>query len=281
MGEKWREVYTEEQIKKIQRIEVNSLKVLDEACNKLGICYFVYGGTLIGAVRHKGFIPWDDDLDVAMPRNDYMRFVYEAAKILPEEYYLQTPYTDKKTPFPYSKLRLKGTEYIEYINHRIDIEKGIYIDIYPIDNIPDSDSEYIKMHKEYAKIAKRYVLRQCPYPSSQGKGITRKIKNIARFVLSHIMKVIPQKYFIGKIDGIMTRYNHVQTERKGNLFYPRPANVFYNLFPLQDGVFEGMPVKLPGDWDRHLRLRYGNYMEFPPEEERIGHIPYILDFGKY
>ena len=116
---------------------------------------------------------------------------------------------------------------------------------------------------------------------SKGKSITRKIKNIARFVLSHIMKVIPQKYFIGKIDRIMTRYNHVQTERKGNLFYPRPANVFYNLFPLQDGVFEGMPVKLPGDWDRHLRLRYGNYMEFPPEEERIGHIPYILDFGKY
>lgn len=70
MNEKWREIYTEEQIHKIQKIELNNLKVLDDVCKKIGIEYFVYGGTLIGAVRHKGFVPWDDDLDVAMSRSD-------------------------------------------------------------------------------------------------------------------------------------------------------------------------------------------------------------------
>ena len=281
MREKWREVYTEEQLKKLQQIELENLKVLDDACSKLGIRYFVYGGTLIGAVRHRGFIPWDDDLDVAMLREDYMRFVSQAQSVLPDGYYLQTPYTDKKTPFLYSKLRLKGTTYIEYINHRLDIEKGIYIDIYPIDNIPDDNNEYLKAHKKQQKLAKLYVLRQCPYPSVEGKSAKRRIKNAARFVLSHIVRLVPRSYFVKWADDNMTQYNHMQTKRKGNLFYPEAVNVFYDMLPPERGVFEGMTVNLPANWDRHLTDRYGDYMKLPPHEARVGHIPYILDFGNY
>lgn len=280
MNEKWREVYSEEQIHKIQEIELKNLKVLDEVCKKLNIEYFLYGGTLIGAVRHKGFIPWDDDLDVAMERQDYMKFVHEAHAFLPEEYSLQTPYTDKKTPYLYSKLRLKGTKYIEYISHKLKIEQGVYIDIYPIDNIPDDDNEYIRQHKKYQKLAMKYVLRQCCHPSVEEKGLKRKVKNIMRFILSTIIKVVPQKWFVKRADGIMTKYNGIRTIRKGNLSYPKLGNVFYDLFPLQTGTFENITVKLPGKWDEHLKSRYGNYMEFPPEEERIGHKPYLLDFGE-
>ena len=280
MKEKWREIYTEEQIKKIQEIELQNLKVLDDVCKKLNIEYFLYGGTLIGAVRHKGFVPWDDDLDIAMDRKDYMRFVREAHAILPDNYYLQTPYTDKKTPYLYSKLRLKGTTCIEFIHHRLDIEQGIYIDIYPIDNVTDDDGEYMKEYSEYQKLARCYVLRQCKYPSVEGKSLKRRIKNVLRYVLSTVVKIVPQSYFVNKADKIMTKHNGEKTGRKGNLFYPEPTNVFYDMFPLEDGIFEGVKVKLPGNWDRHLTSRYDDYMEFPPEEERIGHKPYILDFGE-
>jgi len=280
MKEKWREIYTDEQIKKIQEIELENLKVLDEVCQKLGIEFFAYGGTLIGAVRHNGFIPWDDDLDVAMERQDYVKFVNEAYKFLPEGYFLQTPYTDLKTPYLYSKLRRKGTKCIEYIAHKLNIEQGIYIDIYPIDNIPDDDNKYIKQHEKYQKIARTYVLRQCCYPAVEGKSIGRRIKNVIRFILSTMIKSIPQKCFIKRADAIMTKYNDISTIRKGNLSYPKLGNVFYNLFPLKNGRFESVEIKLPGEWDKHLKSRYGDYMKLPRCEERIGHRPYLLDFGK-
>ena len=79
--EKWRDIYTEKQLKTVQEIERKNLSVMTEVCEKLGIDFFAYGGTLIGAVRHKGFIPWDDDLDVALPRQDYMTFAKKAKEI--------------------------------------------------------------------------------------------------------------------------------------------------------------------------------------------------------
>ena len=84
MNEKWREVYTIEQIKNIQNLELKNLKILQDVCSKININFFLYGGSLIGAVRHKGFVPWDDDLDIAMLRPDYEKFVKEAPKHLPD-----------------------------------------------------------------------------------------------------------------------------------------------------------------------------------------------------
>lgn len=279
--EKWKKIYSDEQIKKVQQIELMNLKVIEEVCGKLGVQFFAYGGTLIGVVRHQGFIPWDDDLDIAMPRADYIKFIQEAGKYLHSEYYLQTPYTDKKTPYPYTKLRLKHTKYVEYGYHKLSIEQGLYVDIYPIDNLPDDDSAYYKQYKAYQKLVKLYARRQCPYVSDSGRSIQLAVKKVAKFLGSFVLKIIPQKYLIKKIDLIATKYNECDTVRKGNLNYPKPVNVFYNLFPLKDGQFEGHAIKLPGEWDRHLKSRYGDYMTFPPEEERIGHKPYILDFGKY
>ena len=279
--EKWKEVYTSEQIRKVQKIELRNLVVLGEVCSKLGVKFFAYGGTLIGAVRHKGFVPWDDDLDVGMMRTDYNKFVAQAPKYLPDEYELQTPYNTPQTPYPYTKLRLKGTKYVEYGYHRLNIEQGIYIDIYPIDDLPDDDELFHKQFKQYQRLSKIYAWRQCPYLSDECLSIKGLIKQGIKFCLSFGLKLFPQKYLIQKIDRVATRYNGNKTERKGNLNFPRPVNVFYNIQPFEDGEFNDYSIMLPGGWHHHLNLRYGNYMEYPPEEERIGHKPYLLDFGQY
>ena len=281
MAEKWEELYTREQIEKIRALELKNLKVLQSVCDRLGIEFVLYGGSLIGAVRHKGFVPWDDDLDVAMLREDYMRFVEQAPALLPEEYVLQTPYNDKRTPYTYTKLRLKGTKYVDFANHRIKTEHGIYADIYPIDRIPDDDAEYLKSFKKYQKLVLLYIWRQAPYPSTEGTGLKRELKSAVKRIVSALLHLIPQKCFIRRIDHVMTRYNHLETKRMGNLFFPEPKNLFYDVLPFEKGEFEGIEVNLPRNWDLHLTLRYGNYMELPPEEERIGHKPYLLDFGKY
>ncbi len=279
--EKWREVYTEEQIKQVQKIELQNLYVLEDVCSKLNIDFFAYGGTLIGAVRHKGFIPWDDDLDIAMLRSDYDKFISEANKYLPEEYELQTPYNNPKTPYPYTKLRLKGTKYVEYGYHKLNIEQGIYVDIYPIDDLPDDEELYLKQFKQYQRLTKLYAWRQCPFLSDESTSVKIIIKKITKFCVSLVLKLVPQKYLMNRINKIATRYNGKETKRKGNLNFPRPVNVFYNIQPFEIGKFDNHSIMLPGGWDQHLTSRYGDYMQLPPEEERLGHKPYLLDFGKY
>lgn len=281
MNEKWREVYTEEQIKKIQEIEMKNLRVITEVCEKLGIEFFLYGGSLIGAVRHKGFIPWDDDLDIGMLRDDYMRFVKEAPYLLPEEYYLQSPYNDKNSPYFYTKLRLKGTKYIEHCNYKLKIEQGIYVDIYPIDNMPDADDEFLEKYNRFQKNIRLFVWRQTPYSDEPEKTLKRRIRNTIKKCVCLCLRLIPHDYFVKKIDGIMTSDNDKVTTRKGNYSYFNPTNLFYDIHPYEKGIFEGVEVNLPKSWDAHLKSRYGDYMELPPEEERLGHKPYVLDFGKY
>lgn len=279
--EKWRDIYTEEQLRLLQRLEMQNLHVLTDVCQKLNIQFFLYGGSLIGAVRHNGFVPWDDDLDVALLREDYMRFVREAHKYLPDNYYLQTPYDDKKSPYIYSKLRLKGTRCVEYIHHRTKIEQGIYVDIYPIDNIPDDESLFLRKYNEFQKMVKWFCLRQSPCAAQPAESWKRKLRHVARFGVSTLLKLIPHDYFVKRIDKIMMAYNDRETQRQGNYSYPNPTNLFYGVVPFEKGMFEGVEVNLPHNWDRHLNMRYGNYKELPPVEERIGHMPYILDFGKY
>lgn len=281
MAEKWQEIYTEEQIKKIQEIEIRNLKEIKRVCEKIGVEFFLYGGSLIGAVRHKGFVPWDDDLDIAMSRDDYMKFVKEAPKYLSDEYYLQTPYSDKKSPYFYSKLRLKGTKCIEYAHYKMNIEQGIYVDIYPIDKLPDDDDEFLRLYNEFQKIVRYFVLRQCPYPAEPSDSLKRRVKNVIKWCVGIALRLIPHKVFVKKLDSIMTLQNDKNTNLYGNYSYFDPVNFFKDIYPFEKGTFEGIEVNLPNQWDYHLTSRYGDYMQMPPEDERIGHKPYVLEFGDY
>ncbi len=280
MSEKWKEVYTKEQLEKLQNIEIRNLKELQRVCKIIGVEFFLYGGSLIGAVRHKGFIPWDDDLDIAFLRDDYEKFINEAPKHLSKEYFLQSPYTDKKSPYFYSKLRLKGTKYIEYGNHKLKMEQGIYVDIYPIDKLPNDDELFLKRYSKFQKYIKLFILRQRYFREEKSKTFKQKTKAIFRFCCSMCLKIIPHKCFVKKLDKIMKMENKNETNRYGNYSYFDPTNLFHKVTPYEKGFFEGIEVNLPNDWQFHLASRYGDFMEFPPEDKRIGHRPYILDFGQ-
>ena len=279
--EKWQEFYTEEQLKTVQQTQLLLLDEFSSLCEKLGLNWFVYGGTMIGTVKYHGFIPWDDDVDVALPREDFAVLAEKGADCLADAFYLQTPYTDPRTPYPYMKLRLKGTRYIEYGTHKIDMEQGIYMDIYPIDHLPADDKAYRNMYRSFRRLQKMFVFRQCPYSQSKNPSLIGRAKKAARRIVSAALKVLPARSIIRRADRIATKYNATETGRYGNLFYPRPVNVFASIFPLKEAEFEGRKVFLPHDWENHLRSRYGNIDELPPPEKRIGHRPYILDFGAY
>lgn len=268
---------THEQLKEINMVQVGILSEVALVCSKLGIKYYIVHGSLLGTIRNNRFVPDDDDIDIAIYRKDYVRFLNEAYKYLPQDYYLQTPYTDKKTPYSYSKLRLKNTKYIEYGYHRLNIEQGVYVDIYPIDTLPDDRADFLKQYKKFQRVAKLYAWRQCPYLFDQRKTIKIYIKKIIKFCFSYFLKLFPQKIFVNKLDKIATMYNGTDNSLYGNMHYPKPVNYFKNIVPFENGMFNGFNIKLPGGWEEHLKSRYGNYMELPPAEKRIGHKPYILE----
>lgn len=279
MSEKWREYYTEEQLKSLQNIEKKALKSFIEVCEKNGLEYFVYGGTLLGVEKYNGIIPWDDDIDVALPRKSYDRLMELGSEAFSFDLFLQTPYNCKKSPFPYAKLRVKGTKYVEYVNRNLDIESGIYIDIYPVDKIPDDERLRRKQYKQVRKWILIYVCRQSKLYDKETHGVKDVLKKIVKLIICNGLKVFSQKYCMNKIDKYMTRYNDTECQRYAALNSPNYNNIYLNLYPLQSGKFDGLNVKLPGDYKTHLRMRYGDYSDLPPEDKRVGHIPYILDCG--
>lgn len=163
--EKWREFYTDAQLKKVQELELMLLDELDRVCRELDISFFMYGGSLIGAVKFRGFVPWDDDIDVALPRQAYRKLAREGSRVLSDSFVLQSPYEDNRSPFPYLKLRLKGTRFAEYGFHQLPIEQGIYVDIYPIDRVPKDRQAYLNAFERFHKLAALYSRSRCPYVS--------------------------------------------------------------------------------------------------------------------
>ncbi|EXM40995.1 hypothetical protein RASY3_02435 [Ruminococcus albus SY3] len=277
--DKWKEYYSDTQIKKLQAIALENLRIFIEACETLRLTYFVYGGTLLGVEKYNKMIPWDDDIDVAMPRDSYMKFVKYAPKILPKEYYIQSPYNNKNCPYPYVKLRKRGTKYVEYINRNLNIETGIYIDIYPIDRIPDNEHLRRKQFKKVRKWILIYVYRQSRLFDKDEHSLIGHLKNLIKWGICNTCKVFSQKYCIKKIDQYMTMYNDTKTQRYAALNSPNYNNIYLKLYPLKKAMFNGIEVNIPGDHKTHLKMRYGDYSKLPPEEERYGHVPYILDLG--
>lgn len=127
---------TDEELRKMQLLQVDMIAELDRVCRKHDIKYVLYGGTMLGAVRHKGYIPWDDDADLAMLREDYEKFKKVAHELNPDICFFQDSDTDKYYRWGYAKLRRTGTEFIRSGQEHLKCKTGVFIDIFPLDDIP-------------------------------------------------------------------------------------------------------------------------------------------------
>lgn len=152
-------VLTTSDLENMHKIQLNMLIEFDKICRRNNIKYILDAGTLLGAVRHKGFIPWDDDIDVRMLRDDYEKFCVVANKELPETMFFQNYKNDKGYPWMYSKIRMKGTKAVRIGQDRLNMEEGIYMDIFPCDGVPD-DNKKKKKHNRLAKIYRKYCMQE-------------------------------------------------------------------------------------------------------------------------
>lgn len=231
----------------------------DRVCKALAIPYVLFAGTLLGAVRHKGFIPWDDDLDILMLREDYDRFLREAPAVLDTEtFYLQKEFSEH-WPLFFSKLRLNGTACLEkYHPKDPEVHQGIYIDIFPCDNAARSHAG-----RRLQFIASKVVIAKAL--DKRGYETHSKAKK-AFMTLCRLLPLAPFLHRAKRGDP------HGDTVHS---FFAAAKNYSKNLYPrtyltqLTEGEFAGGRYPIPVDYDSCLRALYGDYMQLPPPEQRL------------
>lgn len=276
-------IYSAEELKQVQKIELDALKVIDAICRKIGVTFFLIGGSALGAVRHNGFIPWDDDIDIAMIRKDYIKFIKEAPSLLKAPYHLQTPYVDKNSPYPYTKIRVDGTIFMEYCNRNIDMHQGVYVDVFPYDNLPDDEDLNIIQFSEAQKIIRKFTFRQTPDISVKPNSTKELVRFVVRRIIHYCYKLISYQKLIDNLDAVSTRYDNAETKAMGSFNFPVRKCEYVlksDLFPLVKHKFEDAEFYIPRNYDAYLTNHYGDWRKLPPENMRFGHKPYKFSLNE-
>lgn len=249
-------VISEDVMKDCRKVQLRLLDSLKSICDKHNLIYWIDFGTLLGAVRTKGFIPWDDDIDVSMPIDDYKKFLTIAEKELPIDIFLQTPETDKTYRQCMSKLRDCYSTFIEHHESEKNLyHKGIYIDIFP-------STYYPKMPYFFRKVLLYFTVR------SRYDAIVKRKRIILNYIIYYLCKFVWLLFSPFKSD------NFAQIPEDNGYYYSIPRSYLY---PLKDIEFEGRLYPAPGRVEEYLSLMYGsNYMSPPPPEKRIAHAKIIL-----
>ena len=266
-------------LRKAQLAQLEMAKRVKEICDANGIQYFLDGGTLLGAVRHQGFIPWDDDLDIGMLREDYDKFISIAQSALGDQYFLQTWDTDDHYWNPYAKIRKIGTIYREEGTKGVLTHNELFIDIFPFDFFPQNRMKLKIMRTKIKVYWKAITIKAGLYPWLSSTGFVKKclsmVKNIPAILLCFLTREkIKDKYF-----ETMTAYNRQDTiyvdEEAGSLAgkHQLPIGCFDKTVEL---LFENEYFKCPQGYDEILRLYYGDYMTPPPEDKRVNNSPIYL-----
>ena len=266
---------TDEEFAGCKKIELEILLEFDRICKKYNISYQLFAGTLLGAVRHKGFIPWDDDIDVCLLRKEYERFLKVCTKEeLGDSFFLQTNETDPLSVLQFAKIRKNNTVFENVTDCNPSTHTGIYIDIFPFDNVKPETSKGIRQYKDfdfYYKIVTSSEFNRVKNASS--------LRNkVIRFCFYLMQKIIPKRYFDKKLHDILNRFNDEETEYVNHLtngtndkrtkWFLRNRESFMNNVEME---FEGHFFPVPADYDAVLRQRYGDYMKLPPVEQRKPH----------
>ena len=266
---------TTEQLHTLQSIELELLQEADRICRKCGIHYNIIAGTLLGAVRHGGFIPWDDDADIALLREEYDKF-REACKteLNHEKYYFQDHTNTPGYRWGYGKLRKKGTVFLRQNQEHMPYEQGVFIDVFPLDYV--SDKHWMRALQNFHYFCIRKVFWSEVGKSADKSWWKRKVYTLE----SGIPLETVRKYY----EKVIRRTNHKKTDWVRILMFPTPNTEYgYRTRWYEQSAeisFEGVSFVGIENYDEYLTFKFGNYRELPPVEQRKVHPVTALKLGE-
>lgn len=265
-------------LKELQGRLLEILKIFHSFCKENGLEYALAYGSCLGAVRHKGFIPWDDDVDVVMPRSDYEKLSSLASNhLIAGRLEVKSNKQDPAYPYPY--IKIVDTETIVIEKQYKPYPIGLFIDVFPIDNIP---SEVKRQKKTYDRIHMQQMMLCGSFGRYEKRGTgfwDYTLGCIGTFFLHRIYKKV-RKHYCRKMDRTAQSFNSADSAYEGCIVwgtdYKNEVLDKGILFPHSDGCFEGAILNLPNNPDAYLSILYGDYMTMPPQEDRKPH-----DFEAY
>lgn len=277
------EFYEPEDLKKLQQTELSMLKEFMKLCDDHGLLYFGIGGTGIGALRHQGFIPWDDDIDLAMPRKDFEQLLRLVKKEWKGKYYILNNKTSENYPMMTTRLCRCGTVFQEAVMKDVDCPFGIFLDLYVLDNIADGKIACRIQAYQAWFWSKLLVLACMPKPYLYQTGWKAKFIWAVCGFIHQALKVLHMRpaLFRAHCEAVCRRYEKKKTRRMA--FLP-DTDPFWNvvdkekMFPLLRLPYEDTVLNFPGDIKEIMANQYGDYMTMPPVEKRKTHYPYRLQF---
>lgn len=263
-------------LENLQQEQKNILDEIVAICDEHNLRYFLVAGTLLGAIRHRDIIPWDDDIDIGMPRADYNKFLEIAQDLLPQHLFLQTYETDPEYMQNFAKVRNSETTHIEFPVKHLRMNHGIYVDIFPYDGVPrGSRMQYI--HNK--RIVFQCILIRYFWDTPYVQG------SIFRKMVKGVLSLFTNKQKLQrKLDKILSKYDYDKSQTVGSLLsgYKMktyiPREIYEDVVPLPFGKKDYL---CPKDYDAILVKIYRNYMQLPPEEKRgVRHNIVVSDLNK-
>lgn len=268
-------------LRRLQDAEFEILQVLAQFCSEHDIQWFIDSGTVLGAMRHGGFIPWDDDIDIGMLRADYDRFLTLAAQSFPAGYSVHTAENTPGFAGMFAKVYKDGTLFETEETREAGLSQGIFVDIFPYDALSSAESEQQKQRsgaRLWQSISYLYHSGTIVVPH---KGVLGAIEHAACAVAHPIVHCLfsPER-ILAKFNAAIARVEGEASNLMLPFAWPNIKGIPLDvLVPTRELQFNGVSFPAPGDTERYLDLMYGDWRTLPALEDRRTHLPQVLDFG--
>lgn len=263
----------------LQERILDIFKTVAQICDDHQIPYYAIGGTMIGAARHQGFIPWDDDLDIAVPIEHFDRLMEELEKNLPEHLKLYRSADKEYCGLIFIKVIDERTTFIEKeCLEYPDMYRGVFVDIMPISGVPANRLAQKIFVTRVLLLAKLNYYRRLP-PKEMAKKITKAMS----YILHLFAGVIPYNAFSDRWMKLLQKYPLYQAEKTGYVWSQKLKKLVFDAEDFHGTVlldFEDTKISCPKGWENYLTVQFGDYMALPPVEEQVGKHDGIVDLGK-
>jgi len=268
----------DETLNHLKQVELLILKDFIDICEENNLEYYLWFGTEIGAVRHQGFIPWDDDIDVVIFREDYEKFLKIMEEKNWDKYTVLDCRYDEEYFFQFGRLSLNGTYWSEFWDKYVSFKLGMHVDLFILDKVPKNKIKrflFMRLCLIFCKMQAMSVIK-----FDEGSKIVKTIVNVSHSVFN-VVGLTPE-FFQKGLTNFLRRYENDNSEFYADLtMNEQPYFKITDFKPSKKVKFENLDVSIANNQEATLGQIFGDYMQLPPEEDRVAHILNEIDFGEY